>query len=134
MPSDGKGKNMARKSPAEKLQDLLRVTRAWETLRPARSFFNLTLERFKQAIQPSLDAREEIADLERRLHIAIRKRNVADIRSFRLLRGVVYAVQGDPAEGGDGELYVEMGYVPWRARGRPRRRTRRVGRSARSSK
>ena len=125
---------MARKSHAEKLRDLLRVTRAWETLRPARSFFNLTLERFKQAIQPSLDARAEIEDLERRLRIAIRKRDVADIRSFRLLRGVVYAVQGDPAEGGDGELYVEMGYVPWRARGRPRRRTRRVGSSARSSK
>ena len=118
---------MARKSPAEKLQDLLRVTHAWELLRPARSFFGHTLERFKQAIQPSLDARAEIEDLQRRLRIAIRKRNAADVRRFRILRGVVYAVQGDPAEGGDGELYVEMGYVPWRARGRPRRRTRRVG-------
>jgi hypothetical protein len=43
------------------------------------------------------------------------------------VRGVVYAVQGDADEGGDRELYVEMGYVPWRARGRPRRRPRRVG-------
>jgi hypothetical protein len=116
---------MARKSPAEKLQDLLRVTRAWETLRPARSFFGLTLERFKQGIQPSLDARAEIEDLQQRLRMAIRKRDAADLRSFRILRGVAYAVQGDPAEGGDGELYVAMGYVPWRARGRPRVRKRR---------
>ena len=122
---------MAHKSPAKKLQDLLRVTRAWEMLRPARSFFGHTLERFKQAIQPSLDARAEIEDLGRRLRVAIRKRDAADVRSFRLLRGVVYAVQGDPAEGGE---YVEMGYVPWRARGRPRRRTRNVGGGARSSK
>ena len=116
---------MARKSPAEKLEDLLTVTRAWELLRPARSFFGHTLERFKQAIQASLDARAEIEDLQGRLRLAILKRNAADVRSFRILRGVVYAVQGDPAEGGDGELYVAMGRVPWRARGRPRMRTRR---------
>ena len=60
---------MARKSPAEKLEDLLLVTRAWEMLRPARSFFGHTLERFKQAIQPSLDARAEIEDLQGRLRI-----------------------------------------------------------------
>ena len=118
---------MARKSPAEKLQVLLRVTRAWEVLRPARSFFGYTLERFKQAIQPSLDARAEIEDLRERLRIAIRKRHPADVRSFRIVRGVVYSVQADPDESGDGDLYVRMGYVPWRARGRPRRRTRRVG-------
>lgn len=117
---------MARKSPAEKLKDLLRVSRAWELLRPHRSFYGYTLERFKQAIQPSLDARTEIEDLKQRLRIAIRQRNAADVRSFRILRGVVFGVQGDPAEGGNGELYVAMGYVPWYARGRPRRRRRRV--------
>lgn len=118
---------MARKSPAEKLEWLLNVTRAWERLRPHRSFFGYTLERFKQAIQPSLDARAEIEDLRQRLRIAMKRRNEADRRSFRILRGVVFAVQGDPAEGGNGELYVEMGYVPWWGRGRPRKRGRRAG-------
>ena len=118
---------MARKSPAEKLEALLKVARAWETVRPSKSFFGHTLERFKQAIQPSLDARAEIEDLQRRLRTALRKREAGDVRAFRILRGVVYAVQGDPAEGGDGELYEEMGYVPWRARGRPRRRGKRGG-------
>ena len=117
---------MARKSPAEQLQALLRVIRAWEALRPARSFFGYTLERFKQAIQPSLDAHAEVEDLRKRLRVAIRNRNAAKVRTFRIVRGVVYAVQGDADEGGDSELYVKMGYVPWRARGRPRLKTRRV--------
>ena len=54
---------MARKSPAQKLEDLLTATRAWEMLRPGRSFFGHTLERFKQAIQPSLDATERCRTL-----------------------------------------------------------------------
>lgn len=119
---------MARKSPAEKLKWFLQVTHAWERLRPHRTFFGYTLERFKQAFQPSLDARAEIEDLHHRLRNAIRRRNEADRRFVRIVRGVVFAVQGDPAEGGNGELYVEMGYVPWWGRGRPRRRGRRAGR------
>jgi len=81
---------VARKSPAERLEDPLRVTRAWEMMRPARTFFGLTLERFKQAIQPSLDARAEIEDLQGRLRVAILERDAADVRSFRILRGVAY--------------------------------------------
>jgi hypothetical protein len=118
---------VARKSPADKLECLLNVTGAWERLRPDRSFFGYTLDRFKAAIRPSLDNRAEIEDLQKRLRIAIRRRDAADRQSFRILRGVVYAVQGDPAEGGNGELYVAMGYVPWWRRGRPRRRGRRTG-------
>jgi hypothetical protein len=117
-----KGSNVARKSPAEKLDFMRNVARAWEVLRPHRSFFGHTLARFKDALQPSLDARTEIADLQQRLRIAIKKRDAADRRSFRILRGVIFAVQGDSDEGGDGELYEAMGYVPWRFRGRPRRR------------
>src|SRR5262245_19323282 len=93
-----KGTPMARKSPAQKLEDLLKALRAWEHLRPNRSFYGLTLEQFKQAIRPSLDARAELEDLDKRRRIVMRKRDAADVRSLRLRRGVVYAVQGDPAE------------------------------------
>jgi hypothetical protein len=44
---------MARKSPTEKLKALLNAVRAWEMVRPAGSFFGHTLEKFRQAIQPS---------------------------------------------------------------------------------
>lgn len=127
----GKETHVARKSPTEKLKWLLQVTGAWERVRPHRSFFGYTLARFKAAIQPSLDARAEIEDLKQRLRIAIRRRNEADRQSYRILRGVVFAVQGDPAEGGNGELYVAMGYVPWWGRGRPRKRGKRSERGRR---
>ena len=117
---------MARKSPAEKLEDLLTTIREWERLRPERSFFGLTLEQFKQLVQPSLETRAELKAIEQRRSILIKRRDAADVRSFRAQRGVIYAIQGDPAEGGNGELYVAMGRVPWSARGRPRRRKRRV--------
>ena len=113
---------MARKSPAEKLEDLVRVTRAWERSSAQRSFYGYTLEQFKQAIQPSLDAREEIAKLTERLRLAIEQRDDADQHSMRLVRWIAHGVRGDPEEGEDGPLIEAMGYVPWRTRGRPRRR------------
>lgn len=114
---------MARKSPAEKFDDLVRITRAWERLRADRSYFGLTLDQFKQATQPSFDARAEIADLTQRLNVAIENRDAADKQSFRIVRGVAYAIQGDPNEGDDGgELYAAMGYVPWVVRRGPRKR------------
>ncbi len=64
---------MARKSPAEKLEDLVRVTRAWERSSAHSSFYGYTLERFKQAIQPSLDARAEITELTARLRVGDRE-------------------------------------------------------------
>ncbi len=117
---------MARKSPAEKLATLTKVTRAWESLRPHKTFHDHTLARFKHAIKPSLRARATIAALQQKLRIAIESRDVADLRSFEILQGVVYAVQGDPEEGGNGELYRAMGYSPWSARHKPRRRKRRA--------
>ena len=117
---------MARKSPAEKLEALLKTIREWERLRPRRSFYGLTLEQFKQAIQPSLDARAEIKAIDQQRAILVKRRDTADVRSFRLQRGVVYAILADPEEGGNGELYTAMGYVPWSALGRPRKRKRKA--------
>src|SRR5262249_46387365 len=74
----GKDIVMARRSPADKLAQLLRVANAWQRLRPRRTFGGLTVAQFRQAIQPSLDARAEIADLQRRLLTAIAARDDAD--------------------------------------------------------
>lgn len=112
---------MARKSPAEKLEALLRVTRAWERTNAQCSYYGYTLERFKQAIQPSLDARIEISELTQRLRVAIRERDDADAESLRLVRWISLGVRADPSEGDDGPLIESMGYAPWRRIGRPRR-------------
>jgi hypothetical protein len=78
---------MARKSPADKLERMNTVTAAWEHLSPEAVFFGQTLAQFKKNIQPSLDARAEITDLQKRLRAAIARRDVADARSMRILRG-----------------------------------------------
>ena len=113
---------MARKSPADKLTVMRRVVDAWQALASGAIFFGLTLAGFKAFIQPSLDARLEIEDLQRRLRIAIRRRDDADRRSMRKLQGVVDGVKGDPAHTHNGALYAAMGYVPKAARRKRRRR------------
>jgi hypothetical protein len=113
---------MARKSPAEKIAELGKATRAWEAHAPHDKFYALSLAEFRNVIRPSFETREQIADLNRQLGEAILRRNMADRKSMRILRGVAYAVMGDPDHGPDGMLYGAMGYVRASAR-RKRRRT-----------
>jgi hypothetical protein len=113
---------MARKSPADKLAAMRQVTGAWEAHSPRSTFYGLTLAKFKAVLKPSHDARAEIEDLQNRLRLAINSRDAADARSMRTMRGVVFAVKGDPDHTEDGELYAAMGYVPLSARRKRRRR------------
>ena len=113
---------MARKSPVDKLAAMRKVVDAWESLAAGATFYGMTLAKFKAFIQPSLKARTEIQDLQERLRITIKVRDVADSRSMPKLRGVVNGVKGDPSHTEDGELYAAMGYVPKAARRKRRRR------------
>ena len=88
------------------------VTEAWGKMRPTKLFFGLSLEGFREAAKPFLDAREEIVDLEKRMAHAVSKRDAAAGPLLDVLQGVVNAVKGDPAEGQNGELYGAMGYIP----------------------
>jgi hypothetical protein len=101
---------MARISPAAKLSRIDTVISAWRALARSASFYGMTLVQFIAAVKPSLDARKEIADLQRRLRRAIMQRDAADKHSFDLISGVGCAVQGDPAYGEDSALYGSMGY------------------------
>lgn len=88
------------------------VSEAWGKMRPTKQFFGLTLEEFRAAAKPFLDARDEIADLENQVTHAVSKRDAAEGPLLELLQGVVAAVRGDPTEGQNGELYGAMGYIP----------------------
>jgi hypothetical protein len=88
------------------------VTNAWEKMRPTKTFFGLTLEGFKAASKPFLDARAEIEALEEQVTHAVSKRVAAEGPLLDILQGVVAAVRGDPQEGQNGELYGAMGYIP----------------------
>lgn len=90
---------------------IIEVKKAWENMRPDKSFYGLTLDAFKLQVKPLLDALAEIADLESRLKHAISKREAALPAAMDVVQGVISAVKGDPQEREDGELYAAMGYV-----------------------
>jgi hypothetical protein len=98
-------------APKLALARITTVTKAWETLRPTKSFAGLTLAQFKAKVQPSIDARTSIATLENQMASALDKRDDADIASLETIGLVVNAVRGDPAETANGDLYETMGYV-----------------------
>jgi hypothetical protein len=100
------------KYPPKKVQAKLeQVTKAWETLRPAKTFAGITLEQFKAKIQPALEARGTIQNLEQQMQLAISVRDEADRTVLSLINLVVNAVKGDVEEGDDGALYEAMGYI-----------------------
>jgi len=98
--------------PKENGEKLALVIEAWEELRPAKSFAGMTLAQFKTAVQPSLDARKAIDDLNADMTAALLTRDNADVATMEKVAQVVDAVKGDTTEGPNGELYAAMGYVP----------------------
>ena len=109
-------------SPQVIEEKVRRVTAAWESLRPQKSFAGLTLEQFKAKVKPSADARAAVANCENQLRAAINARDDADQASNATVLLVVNAVKGDPDEGEDSELYEAMGYVRKSQRQTGRRR------------
>ena len=84
---------------------------AWEDLRPAKSFAGLTLAQFKTAMQPALDARTTISNLENLLSAARTARDDEDKEACDIINKVVNAVVGDTDEGNDSPLYEALGYI-----------------------
>jgi hypothetical protein len=87
------------------------VTNAWAKMRPDKQFYGLSLEAFREACKPYLEARNEITQLEAQVTHAVSKRDAAETILLEILQGVVLSVKGDPAEGQNGELIGAMGYV-----------------------
>ena len=100
---------MATKDTAARVTD---IGGAWEKMRPRKSFFGMTLADFRKEVQPFMDARAEIADLQRQMQHAFAKRDMAQLAATKAVQNVINAVRGDVEEGQEGELYVAMGYVP----------------------
>lgn len=98
-------------NPKENGAKIAAVLKAWEDLRPTKSFAGMTLEQFTAKVQPSLDARAEIDTLDNKLIAAADQRDDADKESMKQVTLVVNAVKGDVTEGEDGELYEAMGYI-----------------------
>jgi hypothetical protein len=87
------------------------LTEAWGSVSPTKSFFGITRDQYKEAVQPVFNLRAAIAETEKLLKSLIAKRKDADAAAFRLSRNIVHAVKADPTEGEDSPLYAAMGYV-----------------------
>lgn len=104
------------RTPKGVLKRMNEVTKAWEAVRPAKSFAGFTLDQYKEIQKPSIEAREKIAELEGLLQAAIARRDEADVAAMETTNLIIKAVRGDPAEGENGELYAALGYVRQRMR------------------
>jgi hypothetical protein len=113
-------------TPQSNLERIMSVMKAWANLRPTKSFAAMTLDDYRRLVQPSLDSRARIAELEALLVAERATRDAADRISMPGTRRVVDSVMGDQAEGPDGPLYEAMGFV--RASENRRGLVRRVGR------
>ena len=98
-------------TPQSNLIRITTVMKAWENLRPGKSFAGLTLDEYKRIVQPSLDSRARIAELEAMLVAERATRDEADRVSMPETRRVVDSVMGDPAEGANGAVYQAMGFT-----------------------
>src|SRR4051812_45652388 len=97
--------------PKEIEDRIRRMISAWESLAPTKSFFGMTLDQFKTAMQPSLAARELIKDLENQLTQAQNQRDANDEGALAKMQGVVAGVNADPTEGPDSSLLEAFGYT-----------------------
>jgi hypothetical protein len=93
------------------LVHITRITEAWASAKPEKSFSGLTLEQFKEAVNPIFVTRAEVAENENRVRISVAKRKDADVAALKLAQSIVHAVKADREEGEDSPLYAAMGYV-----------------------
>jgi hypothetical protein len=104
------------RSPKEIELRINKTLNGWQTLAPGKSFGGMTLAQFQAAVQPSLDARNNIDTLEDQLKQEQANRDAADENATAKMQQVVSGVLADPTEGPDSALYESFGYTPKRDR------------------
>ena len=102
---------MARQSPEQQVQRILKTIRGWETRAPRGTFSRHTLPQFKAAMQPALDAHAKVLDLRKELRFALHERNVLVRKALQLVYLVGFSVRGSPDHGVNSELSEALGYT-----------------------
>jgi hypothetical protein len=128
-----KGFRMARLSPEQQIQRILRAIRAWEKHAPDSTFSRRTLAQFKEAMQPCVDAHKKVVDLRKEHHLAVVTRNSLVSKAMQTLYMTGFAVQGDPEHGRDSALNQALGYTREAVRRAKIRRAARRKRAKRES-
>lgn len=103
-------------APKTVYDDTNAIIQAWDELAPAATFAGMTLDQYRAAVKPSLDARQKIDDLETDLKALQDARDAADVTTTKTNADVVKSVVADKNYGDDSALYERMGYVRKSAR------------------
>ena len=98
--------------PAEVGRRVIQTMHAWENSCPEQLFAEMTLEQFKQAQQPCLDAIAKFAAAETVWDATRQERNAACVKAMELILCVVNSVKGHPKYGENSAVNAAMGYVP----------------------
>ena len=92
----------------ERLTTLIEI---WTELRPTKTFAGMTLEQFKAAVGPSLDARARLATANKQAEEAIVARDNADQQAAVVIDRMIAAFVAEDEDGYNGVLYAKLGYV-----------------------
>ncbi|MEJ1964206.1 MAG: hypothetical protein WDO56_22745 [Gammaproteobacteria bacterium] len=98
--------------PAEIERKIDQAVHAWESSCPEQSFADMTLEQFKQALQPCQTAKAKFTAAEAVWETSRQERNAVYLRALELTRSVGNSVKGHPKYGENSAVYAAMGYVP----------------------
>ncbi len=116
--------------PMKKLRDYHIIDRArdflrcWKLLASGADLSGWKMATLEEQLDTAAKAREKVRTAEVRLTALRLERRKAERKLARLLVSLGYAVQADPAHGGDSPFYTALGYVPASKRhpGRPRKK------------
>jgi DICT domain-containing protein len=92
-------------------KQLTTLIEVWTALRPTKSFAGMTLEQFKAAVAPSLDARARLTAAKQQASEAMVERDNADQQTAVLVDRLIAAFVAEEEDGYNGVLYAKLGYV-----------------------
>jgi hypothetical protein len=92
------------------------ILRGWETTAAEQSFGDMTLEQFKQALQPYFAAKAAFVTIGTQWDSAQQARVDVFPKALELATGVAASVKGHPKYGANSTVYAAMGYTTKSAR------------------
>ena len=98
---------------AEKVEQILR---GWEATAPQQSFADMTLEQFKQELQPFFAAKAAFEAVSTQWDSAQQARVDTFPKALALATGIAASVKGHPKYGANCTTYAAMGYTTTGAR------------------
>jgi hypothetical protein len=97
-------------------QKVEQILRGWEATTPEQSFGDMTLEQFKQALQPYFAAKAAFATISTQWDSAQQARGDTYPKALELATGIAASVKGHPKFGANSTTYAAMGYTTKSAR------------------